>query len=278
MADCVAACCVIRLVSFDPLRTLDIPGVSTMKPDEMFRRRDEVAAADWVLFPEEWQLNALAYALHARIFPSMPSYRFGQDKVQFTRALWALCPKHAPTTLILPATEESVTRVVDELDFPLVVKRPRSSMGVGVYKVNERRDLLNLLPRLEVLYAQEYLDIDRDLRVVWVGDEVVSAYWRTGGDGFRHNIACGGEADFDDVPPLALELVAQVANGLGIDHGGFDLAQVGGHWYLLELNLRFGNTALRCVGVSLAPLILRYLERCTDPRGNPGRPPFGIAA
>ena len=49
------------------------------------------------------------------------------------------------------------------------------------------------------LYVQEYLPIDRDLRVV-------SAYWRRCAGDFRHNVARGAEVSFSGVPdePLAL--------------------------------------------------------------------------
>jgi hypothetical protein len=35
-----------------------------------------------------------------------------------------------------------------------------------------------------------------------------------------------------------------VARHLGIDHGGFDLTEVGGHWCFLKPNTHFGNAAL----------------------------------
>jgi ribosomal protein S6--L-glutamate ligase len=91
------------------------------------------------------------------------------------------------------------------------------------------------------------LPIDRDLRVVWIGDEVVADYWRVS-DGFHNNISRGGEADFSAIPNAAIALVQRLARGMGIDHAGFDLACVDGHWYAIEANVRFGNDALRANG------------------------------
>lgn len=267
----------MRLISFEPFRTLGLPGVTYLKPEDMFRRRAEIAAADWVLFPEEWQLNPLLYALQVRVFPSVPSYRFGQDKVQLTRALWAFCPEHVPETRILAATPEAANDVLEIFALPFVVKDPRSAQGRGVHLIEGRRALFSLLPRLPVLYAQEYLEIARDLRVVWVGDQVVCAYWRWGRDGFHHNLAQGGEADFRDVPQAPLALVARVARHFGVDHGGFDLAEVCGHWYFLELNLRFGTAGLSQLGLALGPLILNYLIAQTGPNDHPGAPPLRAA-
>jgi ribosomal protein S6--L-glutamate ligase len=112
-----------------------------------------------------------------------------------------------------------------------------------------------------VLYAQEYLPADADLRVIWVGDRILSAYWRRGGDGFRHNMACGGEADFDGIPAEALDLVTDIASTLGIDHAGFDLIFSAGQPWLLEFNTLFGNAALNQRGIQPAAAILEFLLR-----------------
>lgn len=251
----------MRLVSFHPFRTLGLPGVVHVKPEKVFAHLEAVRAADWVLFPETWQVNFLSYALRKRLFPSLPSYHLGRDKVEMTRAFQALVPQHVPHTLILPSSPEGVERAADELGFPLVVKDPRNSMGRGVWKVGSRRELAERAAGLEILYAQELLEADRDLRVVVVGDRVVTAYWRLGGDGFHHNVARGGELSWRDVPAEAVELALDLARGLGVDHAGFDVMMVEGCPYLLELNVMFGTRGLSEAGIDLAPLILDHLRR-----------------
>ncbi|MCP5307153.1 MAG: hypothetical protein H6953_17085, partial [Chromatiaceae bacterium] len=119
----------MRLLSFNPYRTLGLPGVGYLKPEQMFDQRQRVLDADVVLFPESWQLNVLCYALRRRVFPSPASYDLGYDKIEMTRAFQAVAPQHVPRTLILPANANAVERVVDELGLPVVVKDPRSSMG-----------------------------------------------------------------------------------------------------------------------------------------------------
>jgi ribosomal protein S6--L-glutamate ligase len=250
------------LLSFDPLRTFDVPGASYLKPAQWLAEKPRILAADWVLFAPSWLVNTVAYALHKRVFPSLPSYHLGYDKVQMTRAFQALVPAHVPATVIARADDAGVAQVMETLAFPLVVKHPRDSMGHGVTLVEDLRALRGLLPQSEVLYAQECLPIDRDLRVVWVGEEIVTAYWRIGGsDGFHHNIARGAEVSFDAIPPAALELVRYLGRELRIDHAGFDIAMVGEHPYLFEFNLLFGNDALNRAGIRIGPHIHRYLAR-----------------
>mgnify|MGYP006175855517 CR=1 FL=1 len=60
----------MRLGSFDPFRTLGIPGVRHVKPADWFAAKDVVRDADWVLFPEHWQVGVLTHVWRKAIFPS----------------------------------------------------------------------------------------------------------------------------------------------------------------------------------------------------------------
>lgn len=263
----------MRLLSFNPYRTLGMPGVTYLKPTRMLAARDAVMAADVVLFPESWQLNVLCYAWRRQVFPSPASYDLGYDKVEMTRAFEAVAPAHVPPTLILPPNASGMQQALDELGLPLVVKEARNSMGRGVALVETVAQLRDWCTRVDVLYAQAYLPADADLRVVWVGDRVISAYWRRGGDGFRHNLARGGEADFDAIPLPALSLVRDVALALGIDHAGFDILMVDGFPWLLEFNTLFGNEALNARGIRVEPAIVDYLQRTLALPQGPNEPP-----
>lgn len=251
----------MKLVSFNPLRSLGLDA-TPLRPESFPgdpATLVAVRAADAVLFPETWQVNALHYALHKRVFPSPASYHLGASKVEMTRAFQALCPANVPETLILPADDSGARTAAERLGFPLVVKQPRESMGRGVFKVGSARELATLLPALDLLYAQELLPIDRDLRICWVGDAVLAAYWRVGGDGFHTNISRGATESFDGIPSAALELVARVARALGVDHAGFDVAMIGGHPYLFELNTLFGNEVINRAGVDYAAALKRAI-------------------
>lgn len=226
----------------------------------MFAARDEIAAADGVLFPETWQLGALVHGFRARVFPSPTSYEVGRDKIEMTRVFQAACPDHVPATVITTADAEGIERVADELGFPVVVKNPRSTRGLGVFLVQDRTELRRRAAEIGVLYAQEVLESDRTLRVVVVGDRTIGAYWRVGGDGFLHNVARGGTLVYDDVPQEALELVERLCRATGIDHAGFDLLPSRGRLWLLELNVRFGTEGLRHAGVSPGPAIYSWLR------------------
>lgn len=252
----------MRLISFEGLRTLDIPQARAIKPEDWLKQREEILAADVLLFPEYWQVNALTYAWRKRIFPSINSYHLGHDKIEMTRAFEAVCPAHLPQTRILPSTPSALEQILDEFSFPLVVKVVRSSMGQGVLRIDNRAQLQQYTTDNDVLYVQEYLPIKRDLRVVVVGQQVIAAYWREAPEGgFHNNVARGGQVSFDAVPEAALDLVTRVANQLGVDHAGFDVAELDGHYFFFEFNVRFGTDALNARGIRLGPHILNYLTR-----------------
>lgn len=259
----------MQLISFDPFRTLGFPDTRVLKPEHFFRHQDDLRQADWVLYPGYWQLNALLYGLKCRIFPSEASYRIGHDKVEMTRAFEVVAPAHTPLTLIEPNGPIQQEQLWDLMTLPFVAKHPKASMGEGVFLIQDRADWQRYCASAEVLYVQEYLPIDRDIRIVIVGDKVVSAYWRRQADqGFYNNVARGGWVSYDAVPPEAVELALQVARDLDVNHAGFDIAWVGGHPYLLEFNRLFGNQGL-AGGSELKDAILSYLcsQQPRDPSG-----------
>jgi len=267
----------MRLITFDALRCLDIPDTRYIKPELMFRHKEELLEADWVLFPEYWQVNSLVYGLKKRIFPSLGSYHLGHDKIEMTRAFWALCPEHMPHTVILPATPAASEQVQSDFDYPFVAKEVRNSMGRGVHLIESRADFEAYCRRNDILYIQEYLPITRDLRIVFVGEQVIGAYWRCGRPGeFCNNVARGGWIDYQDIPREALTLVARVADALNINHAGFDVAVIGDRCFVLEFNTLFGAEGLKQRGISVGKYVWEYLHKHTP---QPTEPPnFKLSA
>jgi ribosomal protein S6--L-glutamate ligase len=232
----------------------------------MYRNKDAILQADWVLFPEYWQVNALVYGFKSNIFPSVNSFHLGHDKVEMTRALWSVCPNHVPYTQILASTESNVNHILEDFYFPFIAKEVRNSMGRGVFLIENKEQLIDYAQRNQVLYVQEYLPIDRDLRIAYVGDEVIGAYWRIGEENSHlNNVSQGGQISFDHIPPQAIELVKNTAKQLGINHAGFDVVVVDGQFYFLEFNILFGNTGFQQLHVSIEQKIWEYLLKEHSP-------------
>ncbi|MBN2427329.1 MAG: hypothetical protein JXK94_03235 [Deltaproteobacteria bacterium] len=262
----------MQLVSFDALRSFGIPGTTYLHPQNFHHNLDLVERADWLLFPDYDQLNILLYAINKRIFPSPATYHLGHDKAQQTRAFQQVVPSHVPETLILPRSDWAREHVLETLDFPFVAKEIRNSMGRGVFLIRGRAEWLEYTQNNALFYAQEYLPIDRDLRLVLVGRKVVASYWRRQcQNGFHNNIAQGGTLEQGSVPIEAIALVEQVAMRLSIDHAGFDVAMVDGHPFLFEFNRLFGTAGLAKMGIHLGPFIHAWLSE-QQPLTPPMRP------
>ncbi len=257
-------------VTFTPLRSIGIKDTLYIKPDNMFRHIPEIKAADVLLFPRQWQVNGLVHALGKAIFPSQATYYLGQDKVEMTRGLMAACPQMVPRTEICPKHGVDFYRLADTLGLPFVCKEPKASCGLGVYKIESEADFRYYEGRTQVIYAQELLDIDRDLRVVVVGDQVIAAYWRVGdGTGFHNNLARGGHVVRENIPEFAVQKTLDLARQLGIDYAGFDLAVTPEGIYILEFNPWFGTGGLPFGMTDLGKRIEAWLVRQRPSR--PGR-------
>lgn len=256
----------MRFITFDPFRATGIPNVTYIKPELIFAQKDKIQEADWILFPEYWQVNLLHYVWKKNIFPSINTYHLGHDKVEMTRALQAAVPRHMPYTLITASHTNAEEAILEQFDYPFVAKEIRNSMGRGVHLISSQGELRDYIKKNEVLYIQEYLPIDRDLRLVLIGSKVVFAYWRVGQGCFKNNVAQGGVIDFSAVPREVTDVVEDVASRLGIDHAGFDVALVGDHPYFFEFNVMFGNQALVHANVPLAKYILDYVNEKSCPQ------------
>lgn len=260
----------MRIVSFDAFRSLGIPGIHYIKPDDYLRHTVLLSQADWILFPEYWQINALHFGLGSRIFPSIASYHLGHTKIEQTRVLQCVCPHNIPHTLILENTDENRDHIWQLLDTPFVAKLPKSSEGRGVFLIENRQQWRDYCTQQPVLYAQEYLPIDRDMRIVVVGKQIIGAYWRLqSGNGFHNNIAQGGSLHIAPPAAEAVELVERIAQRLNINHGGFDVAMLGERPYILEFNRLFGNHGLIEQGIKPATHIYDYLLSESGPQLSP---------
>lgn len=262
----------MKLVSFNALKTLHINEAHYIKPEHFFKEKDIIKEADWILYPEYWQVNSLVYGLKKKIFPNISTYHLGHNKIEMTRALNTVCPQNMPYTEILSNTPINQEYILDVFSFPFIGKEVKSSMGYGVHLIEDKKQFRSYCEGNDVLYIQEKLPINRDMRITYLGDEIIASYWRVGGENsFKNNVAQGGTISYDNIPQEALTLVDKIAKELDINHAGFDVAEVDGHYYFFEFNVFFGTKGLIDKSIKLDELILRYLQKHT-PSFHPNSP------
>ncbi|GAF14626.1 ribosomal protein S6 glutaminyl transferase [Bacillus sp. JCM 19046] len=249
----------MNLVTFNPFRTIGIPGIDYVKPEKMFEERLKIEQADLCLFPENWQATSLTYGFKKQIFPSIESIQLGYSKIEMTRAFWAVCADHVPKTVILGTSRHTIDQVLHSFSFPFVAKTVRSSMGQGVFLIKNKSEFIEYAKNHDVLYVQEYIENIRDLRLCVIGTKVVTSYWREN-KAFHNNVAQGGAISFDDIPQEAIDLVEDIAKQLNINHAGFDIIATDDKLYLLEFNTLFGNQGFHEQGLRAEDFIYTYIK------------------
>ena len=134
-------------------------------------------------------------------------------------------------------------------------------MGRGVYLIRNREDLVSYCRRSTVAYIQEYVPLDRDIRVVIIGKEVAHAYWRIAPPGdFRSNVAVGAGIDLDPVPQPVLDFALGVAQKCQWDDVGIDIVDDNGKLFVLEANMKYGKEGFRKAGIDYIKLMERMIE------------------
>ena len=187
-------------------------------------------------------------------------YRFMGNKILQTQLFQLLEIPHPRTRLF--QGRHSLERIKESFAYPFVAKTPvGSSQGKGVFFIEGDPELLQYLDRHRTAYIQEYLPIDRDLRVVVIGGRVVHAYWRVPRPGnFRTNVAQGAAIRFEDIPSEGLEFAVEVARKCSFDEVGMDICRHDDRYFILEANMVYGLEGFRQAGLDLHAILGEMLD------------------
>ncbi len=221
-----------------------------------------IMSADKIYYPSTFYAD-LFDAMGKKIFPSHQTYLFAQDKIKQTSILNLLGIPH-PKTRIFYGNRQKLA-ITDYFKFPFIGKVPRgSAMGKGVYLIKNKNDLAEYCYKKHVVYIQEYLPADRDIRIVIIGDRIAHAYWRIASPGeFRSNIAAGGSISLKPVPAKALELALYTATKCRWNDVGIDIIQHDDKYYVLEANMKYGKEGFRKFGIDYIELMEQLIEEDT---------------
>jgi ribosomal protein S6--L-glutamate ligase len=234
------------------------------KPPWRYSEQEQrlIREAPLVYYPTSFYAELFATA-GKPTFPGPATYRLLGDKVRQSALFQLLGLPHPRTAAYPPGRWGEIGR---DFGLPCVAKLPHTSRGRGVFLIRGEADLAAYLARLEAAgiaqaYVQEYLELERDLRVVCVNRRPVHAYWRERAPGeWRTNVALGGRIRLEGVPPEALELAARVAERCALDEVGLDLCQAGGRLLILEANMAFGLKGFEAAGKDYRMIVKEILE------------------
>ncbi|MCP4688689.1 MAG: RimK family alpha-L-glutamate ligase [Desulfobacterales bacterium] len=246
-----------RLRGCNNVLTLGVrPNFSDYPSDEA----DLIRKADKIYYPTTFYAD-LFDAAGKKTFPSYHTYKSVQDKIKQT-ALFELLRTPHPRTRVFYGRKRKKSRILERFDFPMIGKIPRgSALGRGVFLIRNPTELDDYLARASPAYIQEYLESDRDIRVVIIGKKVAIAYWRIAPAGeFRTNVAVGGAISLEPPPRAALDLAVRTAAACGWNDVGIDILPHGGRYYVLEGNMKYGREGFRKAGVDYMKFMEAMIE------------------
>ena len=218
-----------------------------------------IREAQTIYYPTAFYAD-LFDAVGKTTFPSYHTYKCVQDKIKQS-ALFQLADLPHPRTRVFYGKRQK-SKIQQYFSYPFIAKAPRgSAMGRGVFLITCQSDLDDYTHDRHVAYIQQYLPIDRDMRVVVIGGQVVHAYWRIAREGeFRTNVALGGRISLDPVPEPALALARRAAQVCGWNDVGIDICCHDGQYSLLEANMKYGREGFRAAGIDYFQMMERMID------------------
>ncbi len=244
-----------RLKQYPGIRTL---GLKPNFSDYTATNQERIRRAKKIYYPTAFYAD-LFNAMGKPTFPSFHTYKFAQDKIKQTAAFKMLNIPH-PKTFVFYGPRQKAN-ILNHFAFPFVAKIPRgSARGAGVFLITTPEELAAYLALKGPAYIQEYLPIDRDMRLVIIGKKIRLAFWRTASpEEFRTNLSRGGGICFDPLPNAVFDLALSTAKKCRWDDVGLDIAQCGNTFYVLEGNMKYGTRGFVSAGINYKDLLHRLI-------------------
>jgi ribosomal protein S6--L-glutamate ligase len=235
-------------------RNVSTLGVRPNFDDYTDAERASMAKADVIYYPSS-RYAFLFNTLGRPTFPGHHDYACAQDKIRQT-ALFQMAGIPHPATHVFYGKRQH-EKILSRFSLPLIAKVARgSAMGRGVHLIENAADLAVFCRDHHAAYIQEYIPVDRDIRVVVIGGRVVHAYWRHAPAGdFRSNVAVGGRIVLDPVPEAALSLAVRTAGTCRWDDVGIDIISHNGSLFVIEGNMKYGREGFRQAGMDYSRMM-----------------------
>jgi hypothetical protein len=162
------------------------------------------------------------------VYPSSKEALFWENKVY-------MHTKFSELNIKNPDTEfwnlDNLSVDLDSKNYPFLIKEIHSAGSNGVHKVNNKEQLISIISDKGIrrgnkfVLSQNLLEMDRDLRVIIIGKEIVLFYWRInqGKDWKPTSTKHGSKVDFGNFPELWRDHIINEFLKLGVTAGAFDL-------------------------------------------------------
>ncbi|OGI17536.1 MAG: hypothetical protein A2Z52_02235 [Candidatus Moranbacteria bacterium RBG_19FT_COMBO_42_6] len=155
------------------------------------------------------------------------------------------------------------------LQFPFVAKNTNGSLGLGVYKINSKKELHACLKKSSKnqnsLLFQKYYKIAHDYRVLIVGDKSLGVMMRSAsGKEWRTNVYLGGKTE--RAPKIEEEalvnLAKKTAHKMNLNYAGIDILKDNSSFRVIEINslAQFKGFEKLFPGINVAKEVIKLAE------------------
>ena len=221
--------------------------------DYSLHEREMIHNSEIILYPT---LNYSQFfsTMGKKIFPSLETYIYADDKIKQTTLFYLLGIPHPRTRIYYSLHRKDILK---DFSFPFIAKLPRrSAQGKGIFRIECIKDLDIYLNVTKIAYIQEYIRHDRDVRIILINYKPILAYWRErSAQNFKTNIFQGGTIDFKGIPKECMELASEFSRKCKFNDVGLDMMMIDGKWYIIEANMKYGRKGLKMRGMNLKELI-----------------------
>lgn len=163
-----------------------------------------------------------------------------------------------------PVSKDLLDRVEQELGYPVIIKTCYGSLGKGVYKADNRIELLQLAEQVKCIphLFQRFINSSygKDIRVIVIGGKYVAAMERCSDNDFRSNLALGGRGKAIVPPDEVVQMCENVANVLNLDYCGVDILYGEHGYFVCEVNSNAFFCGMESVtGINIARVYCNHI-------------------
>lgn len=259
---------------FDEVEEIDINRIELTlggKNTEVLYNGQPLASYDCIYVKGSFRYGVLARALTAALCNEsfMPikasAFTMGHDKLLTQLKLDQF--KIATPQTYLSASIEAGKKILEKINYPIVMKFPDGTQGKGVMFADSFASASSLLDALIVLrqpfIIQEYVDTDGvDIRVIVVGNRCIASMKRKAVQGEkRSNIHAGGSGELFVIDDKLKKISLATAKAIGVDICAVDIMEGPKGYLVIEVNLSPGLQEItKVTDVNVADHIAKFLH------------------
>jgi len=219
--------------------------------------------------------RAISMALQDKTYlPLEPqAFTLGHDKLLTALALQK--NKVPIPTTYLAATTETAQKILERVNYPIILKIPSGTQGKGVMFADSLESAKTMLDTLEVFkqpyLIQEYIETEStDVRAIVAGKKVIAAMRRKATTReMRANIHMGGVGEPYELSYDLTQMAIKSAKAIGAGICAVDILETKEKSVVIEANLSPGLEGItKATNKNIAEKIAKFLAKQTAEHGE----------